>query len=298
MKQIGLLMISLMTLSSMAQQIPNGDMETWTISGSFSPDGEYPTDWSTVNNTIPDVQAWLLSQTCLQEVTDVHGGSFAAHLITVAPPVSGFPNVNGIVTNGDINETTYAVENGIAFTARPDSLVGYFKAIPVGTDFATIEFVLKDGNEDTLGWARFEAPNTIVANYTRFSVPVVYSSAATPTTAVVLLSSSDGFNSIIGSELWVDDLELIYNPIGIEEEKLDNSTAWYNGNSIVLDLTKSNSRNVQVSVIDLAGKEVYSSKTSGSQKHFIPANVSNGLYFVRVSNSTYSHTHKVIVSKN
>ena len=129
-------------------------------------------------------------------------------------------------------------------------------------------------------------------------MPVVYASAATPTTAVVLLSASDGFNSVIGSELWVDDLELVYNPVGIEEEKLDNSTAWYNGNAIVLDLTKSNSKNVHVSVIDLAGKEVYSAKTAGSQKHFIPAYVSNGLYFVRVSNSTYSHTHKVIVSKN
>lgn len=291
-------MISLMTLSSMAQQIPNGDMETWTISTGWTPDGDYPTDWSTVNNSIPDAQAWLISQTCHQEDTDVHGGMYAVHLETVAPPSSGYPNINGIVTNGNINETTYAIESGIPFTARPDSLVGYFKASPVGSDFGTIEFVLKDGNEDTLGWARFEAPNTAISSYTRFSVPVVYSSSATPTTAVVLLSASDGFNSVVGSELWVDDLELIYNPVGIEEEKLDNSTAWYNGNAIVLDLTKSNSEKVQVSVIDLAGKEVYSGRTGGSQKHFIRANVSNGLYFVRLSDGTYSHTHKVIVSKN
>lgn len=296
MKQLLLLTTAMIALSGSAQQIPNGDMETWTISGSLSPDGEFLTDWSTVNNSVPDAQAWLLSPTCLQESTDIHGGSHAVHLTTVAAPLPGFPNVNGIITNGDINETTYAVENGIAFTARPDSLVGYFKAIPVGTDFATIEFVLKDGNEDTLGWARFEAPNALVSNYTRFSVPVVYTSTATPTTAVALLSASDGFNSVIGSQLWVDDLELVYNPVGIEELDATNSSAWYNGRSIELNLTKVKSKIVNVTVIDLTGKIVYSDMHAGGDKHIIPVSVSNGLYFVKISNGTQAHTLKLVIS--
>ncbi len=291
-----LLAFTLFGQVSIAQQIPNGDMENWTISGALSPDGEYPTDWSTVNNTVPDAQAWLLSETCFEETTDVHGGSSACRLETVAPPLAGFPNVNGITTNGTVNETTYAIEGGIPYTFRPDSLVGWFKATPVGTDFATIEIVLKDAAEDTIGWARFEAPNSTVSAYTRFSAPVVYQNANTPTQAAVLLSASDGFNSVVGSQLWVDDLELIFNPVGIEEVDFDQVSAYASNGRIFMQNALPN-QVVAYDIISLSGQVINSGRIDANSKGIVSENLANGMYFVRFMSGGQQKTVKLYFAK-
>ncbi len=277
-------------LTAQSQQIPNGDMESWN--NASAPDYDSPTDWSTVNNSIPNSQAWFLDETCFEETSDVHSGSSACRLETVAPPFSGFPNVNGITTNGDINESSYAVENGIPYTFRPDSLVGWYKATPVGSDFATIEIVLKDALEDTIGWARFEAPNATVSTYTRFSVPVVYSSVATPSVAAVLLSASDGFNSVVGSQLWVDDLELIFNPVGIEEIDFNQVSAYSSNGHINLQNNLSNDW-LDYDIVSVAGQVINSGRMDAQSRKVISENLAGGLYFVRFKSGAQQKTVKL-----
>lgn len=293
MKTLIISIIALTASNICAQQIANGDCETWTISGGSSPDGEYLTGWATVNNTIPNAQAWLLNQTCYQS-TDVHSGSYAVELETQPPPFSGYPNVNGITTNGTINETTYAVESGVAYSLRPDSLVGWFKASPMGSDFATIEFLVKSSSEDTIGWARFEAPNATVSNYTRFSVPVVYNNGNTPDLAVVLLSASDGFNSVVGSKLWVDDLELIFNSVGVSENQLEALKVHASMNQITIDLPD-NANGFNYELISATGQLVQSGKLN-SNLNLVNANPSTGLYFVRVFSEAEQKTVKIFLN--
>lgn len=210
-----------------AQQLPNSGFENWdsfSVFNGFKEDRA--TDWNTVNASMPiDVG---IPKTCFQS-TDFHSGSNSVHLLTVA--YGGAPSgvVNGIATTGTVNTTTQEIDGGIAFTARPDSLTGWYKTNPQSGDYATIEFVLKSATNDTIGWARFEGATSPVSTWTRFAVPVQYFSGDTPDLAVSLLSSSFGFSAIAGSELWVDDLELIYNPAGVDE--IDNLTSVFYANN-------------------------------------------------------------------
>ena len=292
MKHFTMIVLGLAFQVSYAQQFANADMEAWTDQG--SPHGESPTDWATVNNSVGFTTALLLDVTC-EETSDAHGGNAACYLITVAAPIAGFPNVNGITTNGTINSTSYEVEGGVAFTARPDSLVGYYKCNPVGTDFPTIEWVLKDGAGDTIGHARFEGSNSPLTAYTRFSVPVVYSSAATPVEGVCLLSASDGFNSVVGSELWVDDLELIYVTSGMND-LYDAANVYAVSNSIRMDLSPIGEA-TQYEIMSAAGKVVSTGSISSNGYETVELDVSSGIYFVRLFNGKAHKTFKVYIAR-
>jgi len=291
MKKTGILTLMLVLCQILnAQQLPNPSFENWDILTDISPHDDLATSWNTVNSSLDAFTAGTLSPTCYQS-TDFVTGSFSIYLVSVAPPLPTFPVVNGIATTGTINTTTYDVEGGVAYTMRPDSLAGWFKSNPQTGDLPTIEIVLKDAANDTIGWARFEGPTSAVTSWTRFSVPVVYSSAATPTQAAALLSASDGFNAVAGSELWVDDVELIFNPISVDEIETKVSL-FYNATSNNVSWSSELKIN-EVEIIDLNGKLIKSISNLTNQT----ANValSTGVYVVRLKSDDQWITRKLAV---
>lgn len=193
--------------------LPNPDMESWINDENTT--AFRPECWLSTNDT---PVGKILNQTVWREAG--RNGGYSVKLKSVAPPaaVPGTPVVNGVVTTGNINTTTFLVDGGLTFTHRPDSLVGYYKCNPAqgNGDHATIEMVLKSELGDTIAHARFEGATTEITSFVRFSVPFVYRNASNPSIGTVLLSSSEGNSNeggkaTIGSELWVDDLDLIYN---------------------------------------------------------------------------------------
>ncbi len=204
------------SLASWAQQIPNAGFENWDNVSAGNQDK--PTSWNTVNSSL-GILGGTIGQTCFQS-TDARTGSYSIQLKTIDPPIfpTGNPDINGIASTGEVETTApYGINGGITFTGTPDSLVGYYKYAPVSNDIGTVEMVLSGANSDTIAHARFETPSTMINTYTRFSVPFVYRNTNTPTTAVHLLSSSDGFNPVVGSQIWIDDLSLVYNPVSLNE---------------------------------------------------------------------------------
>lgn len=185
-----------------AQVLPNPGFENWTAVGSY----QNPNNWNNLNpNTSP-----LGVLTCLKATgADVHSGSSAIKLVTKS--VLG-QNANGIATTGTISIAPPGVSGGVSYSGRPDSIAGWYKYTSVGGDNGFVQLLLYGVNgTDTVGFIRFQTPNSTVGTYTRFSAAIVYYSTNAVDKAQWLLSSSGGFTAVVNSTLFVDDLELITN---------------------------------------------------------------------------------------
>jgi len=282
-----LTLLSVICLNFNAQQLPNSGFENWD---SFSAINGYKndraTDWNTVNATMPIDTG--IPQTCFQS-TDAHSGSNSIRLLSVVYALAPSGVVNGIASTGTINTTTQEIDGGLSFTSRPDSLTGWYKTNPQTGDYATIELVLKGASNDTIGWARFEGSPTPVATWTRFSVPLVYSSGDIPVLAVSLLSSSFGFSAVAGSELWVDDLELIYNPAGVDE--IDNLTSVFYANNRLS--WKGDHQFTSISIYNLNGQLIIDQQNLNNNSLDLMLN--KGLYLVSLTSDEGVFTKKLSV---
>ena len=85
---------------------------------------------------------------------------------------------------------------------RPDSIVGWYKYTSVSGDNGFIEFQLLGSatTPDTIGYVRFLTPTSSVANYTHFSVPIVYRSPNPVAKSIWIISSSAGFTAQVNLE--------------------------------------------------------------------------------------------------
>jgi len=207
MRKIYLLACSLFVLSSVRAQnpaLPNPGFENWHNAGNHVD----PDNWNTLNPSTGIIGVLTATRAT---GADVHSGSYAIRLQTK----SVFGTVaNGIASTGTIITTPpYGVTGGIPYTGRPDSIAGWYKYTPAGTDSGFVEFILKGHQNDSVGYVRFVTPNAVVSTYTRFSAKINYTSTTNPDTALWILSSSRGSNPVVNSTIIIDDLQLIFNPI-------------------------------------------------------------------------------------
>lgn len=210
-------------------QLPNVGYETWTnIAGSNAE----PSNWN--SNKTGGGFANLGPQTCFPETTNPYNGTYCVRLETRS--YLGTP-VNGTVTTGRIQAPSTNPNQGYVetvrtdanfnapFTGRPDSLVGYYRYTSVSGDYLKIEAVLHDNSYNVrspadasstaarIGSATFFGPTSTVSNWTRFSVPFNYVSGNNPSYALIIgTSSAVQGGAIVGSILWLDDIQVVYNP--------------------------------------------------------------------------------------
>jgi hypothetical protein len=190
-------LFSFIVIFSFAQnQINNGDFENWT-------DQYNAIGWNSLNTGIHSAV----------RTTDSNTGDYAASLTTNSIIISNIP---GIITLGIIDEMNFTVYGGIPFTDRPTGLSYSFKYTPIGNDTSYMIALLTAWNEselkpDTIGITAYFTNNT-VNEYTKVSVPFVYTSEQNPDTINVIFLSS-GFESHAGSNLKIDDLVCEYGLI-------------------------------------------------------------------------------------
>jgi hypothetical protein len=202
-------------LSAQNVATPNSSFETWThTTGAASYDDA--TGWNDLNSTT----SGLGTITCYKATAagDFHTGAAAVKLVTK----SVFGTIaNGICTTASINTSTQTLSGGLPYTGRPDSVVGWYKSSPATADHGFVQLLLTGTSDtDTIGYVKFNTPATAVNTYTRFSVPMWYKSTNAVTTSQWLLSSSLGHTGqVVNSTIFVDDLDLIFKPAGIQEEE-------------------------------------------------------------------------------
>ncbi len=198
MKKTFTLFLTAFSVASFAQsQITNSDFEAWDNTGAAT---EEPTSWN--SNKTGTGLASSGPQTCYKETSAPHGGTACVRVETKYYILAV---VNGNVTTGVVNAPNSNKPEGfiaatgankIAFTGRPDSLVGWYKytqaasgtgataeigkvyAILHSSDYYDPSVPVASNHTDLsankIGDALFLTPAANNSTWKRFSVPFVY----------------------------------------------------------------------------------------------------------------------------
>ena len=274
--------------NSIAQNaIPNPGFEAWTNHGGYD-------DPSNGWGTIADISGGFVV-TCYKATAaaDVHSGAAAIKLQTKNIPLQG--EAPGICVTGTINQQTQGVDGGVAFNLRPDSLTGLYKYSPVGTDTASVDIRLSywNGTRVQIAQARFEK-TTAAASYARFSVPFVYALPNTPDTIVIVLMSSSGAATTANtnSTAYYDDLDLVYNGTGVNEQSANSSISVYPNPTSSAITFSTEMQKFTVKVLDAAGRIILNEESDASSYRMNVSNLSSGIYFYELTTSNAAQTQR------
>lgn len=325
MKKTFTILLSSFALCSFAQtQIANPGFETW---GNTAPGvaGE-PTGW--YSNKSGSNVAQLSSPICFQDNTIKHTGAASVRVETISYFGTA---VNGAVTTGVINAPNTTKSNGyigtvnystssddrrLAFTGRPDSLVGYYQYTSGGAgEQGKVTAILHTGDyfdpetpttyhpdptANKIARALFFTPTTNVATWTRFSVPFTYTSSATPAYIMVnITSSANQATTITGSKMWIDDLEAIYNPAASSIKENDftkNVKVYYSNKIIFVDfLTKDNDQST-LEIYNATGQLVSTQAISNNTTNTMDVStLSTGVYMYKVTGKSQGKFGKLFI---
>lgn len=321
---ITLVLSSFIGLAATAQTtIMNGGFELW---GNTAPGvAAEPTHWYS-NKSGSNVAA-LGPQTCFQDNSIVHSGSSSVRVENATVPIIGTV-VNGNVTTSIVNAPTTTKSDGyigsrnysdttdvrhMAFTGRPDSLVGWYQYTPGDTsEQGKIRVILHtgdyydpelpstfhpDASANKIADALFLTPKTTVSTWARFSIPFTYVSGATPAYIMINMTSSANQNTTFsGSKMWIDDLDVIYNTTGVNNIAMQETDihAYAAEHTLFVNAAKEISNGTTLILYDMTGKEVSVNQLDG--RKFAAINLSylpSGIYIYKINNTSFSKTGKI-----
>jgi hypothetical protein len=325
MKKTFTILLSSFALCSFAQtQIANPGFETW---GNTAPGvaGE-PTGW--YSNKSGSNVAQLSSAICFQDNTIKHTGAASVRVETISYFGTA---VNGAVTTGVINAPNTTKSNGyigtvnystssddrrLAFTGRPDSLVGYYQYTSGGAgEQGKVTAILHTGDyfdpelpttyhpdptANKIARALFFTPTSNVATWTRFSVPFSYTSSATPAYIMVnITSSANQATTITGSKLWIDDLEAIYNPAASSIKENDftkNVKVYYCNKTIFVDFLNKDNDQSTLEIYNATGQLVSTQAISNNTTNTMDVStLSSGVYMYKVTGKSQGKFGKLFI---
>ena len=311
--------------SAVAQTtITNGGFETW---GNSAPGvSTEPTGWYS-NKSGSNVAA-LGPQTCFQDNSVFHSGTSSVRVENATVPIIGTV-VNGNVTTGVVNAPTTTKADGYigtrnfsdttdqrrrAFTGRPDSLVGWYQyTAGAATEQGKIKVVLhtgdyydpetpstyhNDASANKIGEALFLTPMSSVSSWTRFSVPFTYTSSATPQYIMInMTSSADQNTTVATSKMWIDDMDVIYNPAGVNYVNAFADVKVYAAEkAIFMNSAAILGNDATLTIYDLAGKVLHSESLAGEKFKAVDcAYLPTGIYIYKLTGGGISKTGKVSV---
>lgn len=280
-------------------QLGNGGMEDWenvTL-------GQEPVNW----NSFMTAGGGLAGNADVQveQSTDVPAGTSGSKSARIWSRNAGFSIVaNGNLTLGKINMGSIIVSSidnhnwtvtgdadfSEAITDTPDSIVFWAKFVPVsGGSEARMKATLHDNYdyqdpEDATSTSHVVA--TAELNYTqtngweRIAVPFVYNGAAS-TVEYILVTFTTNKTAGGGDpddQVWIDDVELIYNPASLDQKSAQTIEAFFNSNTNELNFLGINSSEGAYEVYGMNGALI----DAGALRATVPFNAPTGIYIVNV----------------
>ncbi len=279
------LLSSLFANQLLSQSIPNNSFETWTIQNQT----EVATSW---------VKAPSVTKS-----TDAYSGEFVAKVVAgdFTNPQSGqtFPIPGRLVTGVSTQGMGQTAIEGFAFSMRPDSLVGWYKYLPVQTDQCVFNVTFTKWNttsqsRDVIGQGQFV--DNSEPNYNRFSFPINYQSNTIPDTCVIEFLSSDVQSGIQGSELFIDAIDFVFDNVGINENIQMKSYTLYpnpiteNG---IFTLSNATDNIQEVELLSIDGTLI--SKLNGTNKQYTIPIIQSGIYMLKITSKDDFELLRIII---
>ncbi|OFZ54881.1 MAG: hypothetical protein A3D92_06455 [Bacteroidetes bacterium RIFCSPHIGHO2_02_FULL_44_7] len=314
---IRILLTSLVVISGTAviaqTQIGNSDFESWETVAT----GQEPVNWNSFLSATGSFASFASDQ-CVPS-SDVRPGSAGTSSCRIFS-ISTFSIVaNGNLTLGQINmgsvtptapqnfnySKTADVNFSEPLTEQPDSLVFWAKFTPVsGSGNARVKASLHtnyDYRDPEDVAAAAEVVATAVLNYpttggnwTRFAVPFVYSGPASIANQAFILitftTNELAGGGTAGDEVLIDDVQLIYNPVGLEEKGSTMMQVSMNDMHNVLVVSSTEELNGTYEVLNLMGQRVQ----AGNLSKEIPFEQAAGMYIVRVVQNGIASNFEVL----
>lgn len=272
-------------------QFKNGSFETWVSKSANGNPFQEPMDWFSLNSLV----AFDYDETTLP-VTDAHSGEKAVLLQTMEGPFNTIPGLltlQNIVGMGGPEMD----KNKLPFNGRPSHLQFWYKCFPMANDGGAVVLFLTAWNPqtqttDTVAEASIIIDST-VSTFTFMKLPLTYFSQLNPDTFSFLASSSkDGFNPIPGSKFYIDDLALVYESTGFDENKSFNTQVYPNPFSDRLFLT-TQMKDYEVEIKDATGKLVFS-LSEALENELLLADLPQGIYFLRMFNQENQYQQIIV----
>jgi hypothetical protein len=295
---------------SFGQQLENAGFENWEDIGAGLIE---PVDWSTIKSADDPVLSSLAPLT-YERSDSAHSGNYSLKLYNVQV----FANLvaTGAITNGRFHAeydlaASYSYTDptdpkwNTPFTARPDSLVGWFKFFPNDDDNAQFKVILHidscrlPAHGTTPDWVGMAVNVTergvTYDKWTRFSVPFVYFNDTTPEFVLTVINSGDSTSAIADSYLLVDDLKLIYPPAGIPRPGLPESFLVCSENKLVIKLEpEEDYLHRWFYLIDMNGRTVLSKELENNQV-ILPAGLTHGVYVAVLDGRNRQSVQKIMI---
>ena len=292
------------------QQLENSGFENWEPINFGLIE---PVDWSTIKTSDNDILSSAAPLT-FDRSEDAHSGIYSLKLYNVQV----FPTLvaTGAITNGKFYavydlDSSYSYTNpsdpqwNTPFTARPDSLVGWFKFFPKENDAAQFKVILhvdecKLPENGTLpnwvGMAVYVTDHGVTYNnWTRFSVPFNYFNENTPEFVLNVINSGDSTTAVDSSYLLVDDLQLIYPASGISEPRIPDPFLFVGHDRLVINLESADEYLQQwFYLIDVTGQTVMTRQLENNQV-MLPSSMPQGVYVAVLKSRTQQYVQKVMI---
>lgn len=272
--------------SLLLAQVPNGGFENWTA-------GE-PDFWVT-NNSDP---YYTITQS-----NSSHSGSSAlkGECISFVPPILPVIGPVGLCDGND--------DQGFPIEFRYNSLKGFYKFNPQGGDQIYIS-VLVSVDNTAIGVGAVLLSEA--SSYTEFAVPITYSDPATPNKCIIsfqILNPVGGTNVTLGSEMYIDDLQLSTDVVSVNDVELQPASFELKQNfpnpfnpTTTINYSLPNSSFVKLVVYNSIGQEIATlvNETIAAGNHsveFDASNLSSGIYFYKLQAGSFVDTKKMILLK-
>ena len=316
MKKIMVVLVAATFAMSLLQaqyQLENPGFELWDdILIGASDTIREPAEWSSLKTT-DDATMNSLAPVVCKRSTDAHNGSYSVKLTNVLTLLVA----NGTVTNGRVHANlntslaymytdTLDSHWNTPFTARPDSIAGWFKYTPQTGDTLEVKVILHRGygkqpdNDYLNNWialAHFRSALNTGSQWIRFSTPFNYYNDKNPQYMLVILNSGNGFYPVAGSIAWFDDLEMIYNS---PQNTLDNSITsseiiYALGNQYIVIQGTQPGKFSTIRMMDITGRVVWNGHVTTDHVDIAQANLKKGIYLVSLSGKNALRTQKIVV---
>jgi hypothetical protein len=272
---------------------PGADFETWTTVESLEPESWWTPNFILINQT-----------PCVTQSTDAHSGQYALRIENVLSP---YGDTVGFASNGYFFNEDFA--GGMAVAQNPVMVSGYYKYSPIGNDTAlvgvfTSKFEPTFGTTVRLDSSLIRLP--AASSYTYFEVPLYYNGWPVADTLNITFASGNFQNdsSLLepGSVLLIDDIEVLYNPVAVEDYSNQNQALVFpNPATATLFIKMLNKASNQTfKLFDAKGALVFEGNCQFQDGMLASIDISEipqGLYFYQISDGKNNVSGKITIQK-
>ncbi len=250
------------------QVIPNGNFENWTALNVQTPSG-----WDT----------WSFDMN--HQTASAHSGNFAMNLATGMDECGEASPAT--MTSGTMGDYS-GPEGGQPYNLMTDTLCGYYKYLPAGSDLASVNVTLTYLGMNAGGNGMQLSAASV---YSYFEVP--FSAFTTPDTIRIDFQSSQWPVTLanVGSTLYLDDLYLKSNPLGIFSAGKKDIEVKLFPNPVSADLRIKLSSDFAgeentITIYNALNQEQGTYEFTGNNFNLNTSHLSSGIYYLQLKNKT------------